>query len=71
MDDSEVLKSIDKKLSALLALTALGTLATDAERVSVKPELMLNKAGLSAEEISKILGKKPDAVRKAIQRAGK
>ena len=71
MDDSETLKSIDKKLSALLALTALATLATDAERVAVKPELLLSKAGLSADEVAKVLGKKVDAVRKAIQRAGK
>ena len=67
--DNPVLISIDKKLSALLALMALSTLATDAERVATKPEVMLYKSGLSAEEIAKVLGKKEGAVRKAIQRA--
>ena len=33
-----------------------------------KPETLLRRAGLSSKEISKLLGKKDDAVRKAISR---
>lgn len=34
-----------------------------------KPEVLLHRAGLDNKEISKLLGKKEDAVRKAIVRA--
>jgi DNA-directed RNA polymerase specialized sigma24 family protein len=35
---------------------------------ATKPEILLHRAGLSNKEISKLLGKKEDAVRKAISR---
>ena len=37
----------------------------------IKPELVLQRAGLNTREIAELLGKKPAAVVKAIQRAGK
>lgn len=36
---------------------------------AVKTEVLLAQAGLSNEEIATVMGKKPDAVRMAIQRA--
>jgi DNA-directed RNA polymerase specialized sigma24 family protein len=36
-----------------------------------KPEVLLARAGLTAQEIADLLGKKIDAVRKTLQRAGR
>lgn len=66
MDDSQILKSIDKKLSALIALSALA-LADG----STKIEIVLHNAGLENSEIAKITGKKLAAVQKAVQRSKK
>ena len=71
MDDSQTLKSIEKKLSALIALTALSTFGTAEEGSKIKPEVVLSNAGLENSEIAKILGKNLTAVQKTIQRAKK
>lgn len=66
MDDSKTLKSIDNKLSALLALTALSISGKGSD---VKLEVLLKRAGLEVSEIAAVLGKKEQAVRKMILRA--
>lgn len=66
MDDSQILKSIDKKLSALIALSALALADGNA-----KIEVVLHNAGLENSEIAKITGKKLTAVQKAVQRSKK
>jgi DNA-directed RNA polymerase specialized sigma24 family protein len=70
MDDSKVLKSIDAKLSALIALTALSFLGSE-ERSRVKTEVVLSEAGLESSEIARVLGKNLSAVQKSLQRARK
>ena len=71
MDDSQTLKNIEKRLSALIALTALSSFGTAEERSKIKPEIVLSNAGLENAEIAKILGKNLAAVQKTIQRAKK
>lgn len=71
MDDSQTLKNIEKKLSALIALTAFSTFGTTEERSKIKPEIILSNAGLESSEIARILGKNLAAVQKTIQRAKK
>lgn len=79
MDEStRILKSmekslhgIEKRLSALLALTALSGLGTSNEKAKAKTEIILYKTGLDSTEIARVLGKKADAVKKTIQRAKK
>ncbi len=71
MDDTKTLKSIDKKLSALIALQALSIFGTSTEKSQAKPEAILSDAGLESAEIALLLGKNAGAVRKAIQRAKK
>ena len=66
MDDSKTLKSIEKKLTALLALTAL---FLSGKGKDVKLEILLKGAGLEVTEIAKVLGKNEQAVRKMIMRA--
>ncbi len=65
------LDGIEKRLSALLALTALSGLGTSNEKAKAKLEVLLYKAGLNSTEIARVLGKKADAVKKTIQRAKK
>lgn len=68
MPDSE-----DETQDLLRAILAL--LAEDRERNlskepgAVKTELILAASGLTAQQIARILGKQPDAVRKTISRA--
>ena len=71
MDDSRTLKNIEKKLSALVALTAISMFESTEEKSKMKPEVVLSNAGLDNSEIAKILGKKLTAVQKTIQRAKK
>ena len=71
MDDSQTLKNIEKKLSALVALTAISMFESTEEKSKMKPEVVLSNAGLDNSEIAKILGKKLTAVQKTIQRAKK
>jgi len=66
MDHPKVLQSIDKKLSALIALSARIVFKEDKEE---KPEVVLSAAGLENTEIAKILGKALPAVQKTLQRA--
>jgi hypothetical protein len=66
MDDSKTLKSIDGKLTALLAVTAP---PLSGKKDEVKVEVLLKNAGLSVAEIAKVLGKKEQAVQKMIMRA--
>lgn len=66
MDDSKTLRSIESKLSALLALTVL---SLPTETKGVKLEIILKNAGLEIAEIVKVLAKNEGAVRKVIQRA--
>jgi DNA-directed RNA polymerase specialized sigma24 family protein len=39
--------------------------------IEEKPEVLLSSVGIPAKEIAEIVGKNPDAVAKAIQRANK
>lgn len=66
MAENDLLKSIDVKLSALLALGAL-LLSEDGKKQ--KPEVVLRSAGLSVQSIAQVLGKKSNTVKKAIQRS--
>ena len=73
MNDGETLKNIDIKLSALIALISdfreRGGRIVDKD--SLKTEVLLKEAGLSATEIAKLLNKNIGAVNKTIQRAKK
>ena len=63
----EILRSIDTKLSALLALTAYGLQdSTDPAYPSL--DLLLSDNGLNNSDIGKILGKTTGAARKQIDR---
>lgn len=66
MEDSKTLKSIENKLTALLALTAL---SMSGKGKDVKLEVLLKGAGLEVTEIAKVLNKNEQAVRKMIMRA--
>jgi len=68
--EGDVLKRIDRKLSAVMALMVEAReTRTDAELDKI--ELLLARCGLSAPEISEIVDKSTEAVRKAIQRGRK
>lgn len=62
MDD---IKELLKYTKALLALQIQ---ALDPAEDRAKPEILMARAGLTARDIGKLLGKKPAAVAKAIQR---
>lgn len=68
MDDSKRLKSIDDKLSALIALNALIAFGKGEDQ---RIEVVLSRAGLQNADIAKVLGKALPAVQKALQRARK
>lgn len=71
MNDIEILKQIDKKLSAVIALLS-DYRERDGKRMdknTIKTEVLLREAGLSAPEIAQLLNKNLGAVRKTIQRA--
>ncbi|MGA2635759.1 MAG: hypothetical protein ABSF16_16105 [Terracidiphilus sp.] len=53
------------------ALVAIQIQAICKDEDPVKPEILMARAGLPAKEIAEFLGKNTDAVKKAIQRAGK
>jgi DNA-directed RNA polymerase specialized sigma24 family protein len=42
---------------------------TKEDRESAKTEVLLARAGIPVEDIAALTGKKPDAIRKAVQRA--
>jgi hypothetical protein len=66
--NEETDSSIEIKLTALLALTALQHRDDDSKPRKV--EEVLATCGVKANEIAAILGKKEPAVRKTLQRAG-
>lgn len=68
MSEQEILKSIDHKLLALVALSALSIFGKGDE-LRVKPEILLSSVGLENSEIAKVLGKSLPAIQKALQRA--
>jgi DNA-directed RNA polymerase specialized sigma24 family protein len=67
MDES----ALSELLRYARALVAIQIRALSKEEVKEKPEILLARAGLPVKEIAELLGKNPDAVKKAIQRAGK
>jgi len=67
MNDSETLKSIDKKLSSLISLLILSL----PENSKIKPEVILSSNGMDNKEIASILGKNLSAVQKSLQRSKK
>lgn len=74
MNELEVLKNIDKKLSAILILIIQGRGGQSEKgdrKTTLKAEVFLAGAGLSASDIAKLLNKKVPAVQKTIQRARK
>lgn len=70
MNDSETLKNIDKKLSVIvyLMISYWDSINKGGEE---KMEVILNNLGFNAAEIADLINKKPDAIRKAIQRSRK
>jgi DNA-directed RNA polymerase specialized sigma24 family protein len=67
MNDSNE-REVVKYTRALLLLQIQALTKSDEV---IKPELLLQRAGLNTREIAELLGKKSAAVAKAIQRAGK
>lgn len=70
MTEEKLLRSIDAKLAALLALE-LDTRLRGDPRTRAKPralDRLLVDAGLEAAEIARLVGKSPAAVRKALTR---
>jgi DNA-directed RNA polymerase specialized sigma24 family protein len=68
--EEDALQRVDRKLSAIMALMVEArALRADAELE--KTELLLARCGLTAPEISEIVGKSTEAVRKAVQRGRK
>jgi DNA-directed RNA polymerase specialized sigma24 family protein len=62
--------SVETLLAAILAMLVAEREDQDSEPGNRrKSEVILNEAGLSAPEIATLVGKKPDAVRKTLQRA--
>jgi len=70
MDDN-LLKNIENRLSAVIALLSFQTFSSPEEKEKLRPEVLLASAGLSNVEIAKILGKKLSAVQKTLQRSKK
>lgn len=71
MNDIETLKSIDKTLKALLLLgieTREGSVAVANDSIQ-KIEVLLAQSGFSGQEISTLLNKKADTVKKTLQRS--
>lgn len=70
MSDDQLLKSLDAKLSALLALLAdihLRNYGTVRQQRQRSLDRILTDAGLSAREIAKLLGKTERAVHLSLQ----
>ena len=73
MNEGEILKNIDNKLSAIIALI-VDYRERDGKQVDksvAKTEVLLKDAGLSAVEIARLTNKKVGAVHKMIQRSKK
>ena len=74
MNEIELLKNIDKKLFAILALITQDRYKKSDEAGKKSPqkvEILLAELGFTAPEIARLLNKKVSAVQKAIQRARK
>lgn len=73
MNDTETLKNIDIKLSAVIALLSdyRERNSKGMDKDAAKTEVLLRQAGLSTSEIAKLLNKNVEAVKKTIQRYGK
>lgn len=69
MNDSKTLEAIERKLTALLILTAYYN-TPENERDS-KLEVVLDNAHIDRQEIALIIGKSKSAVDKTIQRSKK
>ena len=67
---NEMEKSVDEKLSAIIALLAALVEKGSGEEAR-RVEIILSNAGLSPTRIARLLGKKPDTVIKIIKRAPK
>lgn len=71
MTDSNIFKSIDRKLSAILAVI-LKLSSKDLDKAGGKKiEFVLSEIGLEPKEIAVLLGKNIGAVHKVIQRSRK
>ena len=66
--DNELLKSIDSKLTAIIALMACYMDTPENKRPAPEMIIANSGSGLNPTNIAKILGKKPDTVIKAINR---
>ena len=67
----EVLRSIERKLTALLAITTDQHLRSSQELADPRPrtiDQLLSDAGLSSHEVGKLLGKSRQAVEQRLKR---
>jgi Sigma-70, region 4. len=64
-------EDMDELVKYLKALVYLQVQTMSGGEAFQKPEVLLNRAGLTTREIADILGKNPAAVAKAIERAKK
>jgi hypothetical protein len=71
MENETLLKSIDDKLSAIIALLSYNMDMTKEERPKSEVIISLAESSLNPTKIAKILGKKPDTVIKMVNRAKK
>ena len=69
MNDSETLKNIERKISALIILTTHYN--TPIQERDSRVEVALDRAGIDRKEIALMLGKNKAAVDKIIQRSKK
>ena len=71
--DTQLLRAIDTKLGALVAIHTHRLLVEDADLAKPRPrsiDRLLSDVGLSQSEIGRILGKTRQAVGQALQRDG-
>ena len=70
MKDADIQKSIEKKLTAVVALLAaiIGRQEKEGQR---KVEFVLSDVGFTPSEIARMIGKKVDTVIKTIKRGEK
>lgn len=71
MNNSEILKNIDKKLTSIIGLITLLIPGELLKKKNIKIELILKNSGFEIKEIAEILNKKYDAIQKTIERAKK
>lgn len=74
MNDTEILKNIEKNLSAILLLlieTREFRLSDVDNKNTKKIEVLLHEAGFKAQEIAKLINKNLPTVQKTLQRSRK